>query len=387
MRTKNKLLIFVLILGQTLITQANIKTKGEPSAEHIQKKLSSVQDQMKQLEKKLFHGHKEEQQLTSQLAKLEKEIGEQSEQQRQLQSKMIAQQVALEGLEKEENKLNQITQTQQINLSKLLAATFAHQHEEQLKIILNQNDLPHYARINEYYHFFNNARAKQIELLQSDLKKVTQLKKTILQERIVLEDLEQKIKQEQIVLHDKKRQRQEILKSLNKQVATVEDSLQKLHQQEQHLEQLFKSLHKSLETTPTYIEPAHDFAKMKHQLSLPIATADAKLSTLPHLTQAKAKKSYIASSTGTPVHAIFGGRVVFAEWLRGVGLLIIVDHGKGYMSLYGNNQKLYKGIGDYVQQGEMIARVGQSGGHSEPGLYFEIRKDGEALDPSAWFKA
>ncbi len=146
---------------------------------------------------------------------------------------------------------------------------------------------------------------------------------------------------------------------------------------------MVKSLHQKLATTPTYIEPAQDFAKAKHSLKLPISQSGAKLSTLPHLSSAK--KTYISAQTGTPVNAIFGGRVVFAEWLRGLGLLIIVDHGNGYMSLYGNNQKLYKGLGEWVNQGEMIATVGQSGGHAEPGLYFEIRKDGEALDPASWF--
>lgn len=372
----------ICLVPSILLAHAN----SEPSAQKVQKDLSNIQVQMKKLEKKLFHDHREEQKLNTQLAALEKEIGERSEAQLQLQEKRLIKQTELSRLQNEEKRLYQLTSAQQQALSKLLAATYAHYHQEKLKILLSQDELPHYARANQFYQFFHVARANQIKLLQNDLLSVAQLKESILHERSLLEELDQKLKQEQTALIEKKQQRKEILHSLTQQLTSAEEALQKLQQQEQHLEQLFKTLQKSLATTPTYIDPVQDFSKMKHQLSLPVGTADAKLSFLPHLKNAK-KRTYIAASSGTPVNAIFSGRVVFAEWLRGVGLLIIIDHGNGYMSLYGNNQKLYKGLGDFVNQNEMIARVGQSGGHSEPGLYFEIRKDGEALDPLPWFKS
>lgn len=373
---------FLVFLFPTLLL-ANVDEKHSP--DKVQKDLSQIQTQMKKLEKKLFHDHREEQKLNNQLAALEKEIGDRAEEQIRLQENIHNKQAALTSLQREEKRLYDLTTAQQQALSKLLAATYAHYHQEKLKILLSQDELPNYARASQFYQFFHVARANQIKLLQNDLLSVAHLKENIITERSLLEDLQQKMKQEHIALLDKKQQRQEILKSLSKQLSSDEESLQKLQQQEQHLEQLFKTLQKSLATTPTYIEPVQDFTKVKHQLSLPVSSADAKLTFLPHLKNAK-KKTYIAASSGTPVNAIFSGRVVFAEWLRGVGLLIIIDHGNGYMSLYGNNQKLYKGLGDFVNKDEMIARVGQSGGHSEPGLYFEIRKDGEALDPRPWFK-
>ena len=92
----------------------------------------------------------------------------------------------------------------------------------------------------------------------------------------------------------------------------------------------------------------------------------------------------LAAATGTAVHAVYHGRVAFADWLPGLGLLIIVDHGGGYMSLYGHNEALLKESGEWVSPGDDIAQVGDSGGQAEPGLYFEIRHDGEPLDPRQW---
>jgi septal ring factor EnvC (AmiA/AmiB activator) len=94
----------------------------------------------------------------------------------------------------------------------------------------------------------------------------------------------------------------------------------------------------------------------------------------------------IGADMGANVRAVSGGRIAFADWMRGFGLLIIIDHGEGYMSLYGHNQSLYKSLGEWVETGELIARVGDSGGLAVSGLYFEIRHDGKPLNPAAWCK-
>jgi septal ring factor EnvC (AmiA/AmiB activator) len=95
---------------------------------------------------------------------------------------------------------------------------------------------------------------------------------------------------------------------------------------------------------------------------------------------------YLDAAQGTPVYAIYPGRVVFAQWLRGLGLLLIIDHGHEFMSLYGNNEWLYPKLGEWVEAQQLIARVGNSGGRSQPGLYFEIRKNGQPFNAASWFK-
>ncbi len=382
---KYSYLVMVLLLSLGGPLKANGPTEGSDPVK-VKNALQQVQTQMQKLEKKVYHDKKEEKLLNKQLANLDKEIGESSENLSILQAKMATHSKILSNLQNEQKQLKQATTAQQAALSQLLQATFQHYRKEKIQLLFEQQEWATLSRLNHYYQFFYNARAIKINELQNDLKQVQLLQDKIVSEKKRIENLSLKSQNDQKTLFEMKEKRKEVLASLSQQLATGQEQLSQLQQQEQHLEQLFKALQKTLSTTPTYIEPVQDFAKAKKQLQLPVQMDGAKLSSLPNLKTANPKKTYIHAETGTPVNAIFPGKVVFAEWLRGLGLLIIVDHGNGYMSLYGNNQKLYKGLGETVNQGEMIARVGQSGGHAEPGLYFEIRKDGEAVDPSQWFK-
>ncbi|MBN9286403.1 MAG: hypothetical protein BGO43_07040 [Gammaproteobacteria bacterium 39-13] len=383
-KTNRPFLVSAFLLCVTIPWDCFASEKEDPAK--VKKALLKVQNQMQKLEKSIYQSKSEEKALTQQLALLDKEIGERSENLRTSQHKMSQHVESLTHLQREEKQLQKTSLAQQQALAKLLEATFQHYRKEKFQLLFEQQEWSTLARINQYYQFFYNARAAQINELQNHLKRIQLLQEQIGQEQQEMQTLTQKLQSEQSELQDKKDKRKTVLANLAKQLSSDQEQLSQLQQQEQHLEQIFKALQKKLTTTPTYIEPAQDFAKMKHQLSFPIQESGAKLTPLPNQKKDNAKKSYIKAETGTPVTTIFPGRVVFAEWLRGLGLLIIVDHGNGYMSLYGNNQKLYKGLGDWVNQGEMIARVGQSGGHAEPGLYFEIRKDGDALDPNPWFK-
>lgn len=376
----------VLFASNLALAKINSKPAENEEPAKVKKALLEVQHQIKKLEKTVYHSHAQEKNLIKQLALVDKEIGERSESLRQLQHKMTKRQQDLKNLQNEAAALTRSNAAHQASLAELIQVTFQHYRKEKLQLLLEQHELSTLARLNQYYQFFYQARANQINELQSHLKRIQLVQEQIIQEQQQIQTLTIKLKSEQESLKVTKEKRKEVLSELSQERLTSEEELSQLQQQELHLEQLFKALEKKLSTTPTYIEPAQDFAQMKHKLPFPIKDSLAKITALPHLKKDNSKKSYIAADSGTPVSAIFAGKVVFAEWLRGIGLLIIIDHGNGYMSLYGNNQKLYKGIGDWVKQGEMIARVGQSGGHAEPGLYFEIRKGGEALDPTPWFQ-
>jgi septal ring factor EnvC (AmiA/AmiB activator) len=377
--------LITLLLSSSVVLGKNTSIDDE-DPKQVKKALSGVQDQIKKLEKNVFQSQRQEKLLVKQLADLEKEIGDRSEYSRDLQDKLNQHNLSLKDLSQEEEAFRQKNKAQQAMLSELVQGTYRHYQKEKMQLLLEQKEWSTLARLNHYYQYFYDARAQQISDLQAHLKETQVLHQKIQHEKQRVEDLALKLKAEDIELQQKKDQRAKVLENLSKQLANDADKLAHLQQQEQYLEQIFKTLQQKLNTTPTYIEPAQDFAKMKKLLAMPIQEPGIQLSVMPNLKKTNSKKTYIGAPAGTAVHAIFTGRVVFADWLRGVGLLLIVDHGNGYMSLYGNNQKLYKGLGDWVTQGEMIARVGQSGGHAEPGLYFEIRKDGEALDPTSWLK-
>ena len=378
-----KRLCLILSISISPFVFANQDSTQSPK--EVKKALLKVQNKMQKLEKDVYKSKREEKALIQQLATLDKEIGDSADDLGELQKTLHNHSEAVKVLQLQEAQLQHTTHAHQAALSKLMGATFAHYRKEKLQLLFEQQEWSSLSRQNQYYQYFYNARANQINELQNNLLKVKNLQAKIHDEKKEIQHLSQKLTQNQASLLEIKEKRHAVLEALSKKLATAQDSLSQLQQQEQHLSQVFKALQQKLPTIPSYVEPTQDFVNAKHTLKLPIQVKGAKLATLAHVTKSNAKKSYISAENGTPVNAIFGGRVVFAEWLRGLGLLIIVDHGNGYMSLYGNNQKLYKGLGDPVNQGEMIATVGQSGGHAEPGLYFEIRKDGEALDPSPWF--
>lgn len=368
-----------------LISLLPLSCRAAQDPTQIKNSLLKIQTEIKKIEKNLYHAHSEERSQIQQLADIEKRMGEQAENLREKESQILIHQDELQTLEKQTHELQQVNQVHQKALSRLISVTFAHYHKERLKLLLNPQEMSKLARLNQYYVHFYAMRANKIRELQAHLGNVKILQAQIQDKQKAILALTENLKMQQRELQANKTERAILLESLTHQRKGAEEKLAQLQSQEQHLEQLFKAIQSKISTKPTYIDPAQDFAKMKRRLTLPIKEPGALLAKLPHLKNAKAKKSYIQAQAGTPVNAIFPGRVVFAEWLRGVGLLLIIDHGDGYMTLYGNNQKLYKSLGEWVSAGEMVARVGQSGGHAEPGLYFEIRKDGEALDPTPWF--
>lgn len=348
--------------------------------------LLQIQEKIKNLEQTLYDQKREEKNLVKHLATLEKEMGEQSEKLRSLEKKKKSHEITLKELEQKRFKLEQSHQKQLTALEALVRSEFQHQKKESLQLLFEQNEWGKLARLSEYFRYFYHARTARLTEITEGLVQLKMIHEPLIKEQQAIEILSQQIKAKQSTLQEKYAERHKLLTSIKTQQSTVDSKLSHFQKQEAHLNQLFESLKENLPITPEYIEPIQNFSVMKKKLSLPIQSRHAVLSFIPGAKKNSAKKTYIEASEGTPVNAIFSGKVVFAEWLRGIGLLIILDHGNGYMSLYGNNQTLYKSLGDSVNQGEIIARVGQSGGQAKAGLYFEIRKDGETLDPAHWFK-
>lgn len=381
---KTKPLWIVSLLGLFTVS-AQSQTRLEENPKAVKKALINVQSQIQKVEKEIYHTQSKEKNLITQLTELDKAIGEQSEVLRHQQEKQLEQTHSLKALQSKALILQKDAQTHETALKNLLQANFSHTRQEKMRLILEQKDLSSMARLNQYYQYFCASRSTHIQSLSTELKKIEAIQHEIVQETQHLEAVTQKLQEHNQRLAHKKMERTRVLETLAQALSHNTQTLNTLQKQEAHLEAFFSALEKKLAATPAYHAGDLHFAKMKKKLSFPIDDRGATFSVLPSAKNIESKKSYIIAQTGTPVKAIFPGKVVFAEWLRGIGLLLILDHGNGYMSLYGNNQKLYKTLGENVKQGEMIARVGQSGGQAEPGLYFEIRKGRKALDPTAWF--
>ncbi len=249
-----------------------------------------------------------------------------------------------------------------------------HSQRHPLKIILKQHKITDVQKLSVWYEYFAKAEAELLE----DLRLKVKQSETAKQEHF----LHQKTLIELKKVHTKQQQNLKVTRE--KQLNLIEH-YQAFLEHNTHTQDEIKAQHKGLTNLLAkleqaskleYMELPQKFQQMVGRLPMPIVANEIQ-SVVFH-------ESYLFAKEGTQVHAIHPGRVVFSEWLRGLGLLIIIDHGQGYMSLYGNNQALFKSTGDWVKQGEQISLVGKSGGQSKPGLYFEIRKNGSPLDSRKW---
>jgi murein hydrolase activator len=259
---------------------------------------------------------------------------------------------------------------------------------EPLKLLLSQRDPAQTGRVLTYYQYFGTARASQIAAINSHLAELATLDAALAEEEARLTALEEQQKGELSRLQSARERRGRALVTLEAESKNRARELERLKEQQGGLETLVRELRRALDRIDKFPTDSKDaFAKLRGKLSWPVA---GRLLASFGQTRAGGVKwdgVLLSGSQGTAVRAVYHGRVVYADWLSGLGLLTIIDHGDGYLSLYGHNERLYKEVGERVTAGDTIATVGDSGGRSTPALYFEIRKAGRPVDPRPWFKS
>jgi septal ring factor EnvC (AmiA/AmiB activator) len=256
--------------------------------------------------------------------------------------------------------------------------------EEPLKLLLNQKDPERAGRMFAYYGYFGRARAGQIHQIEDNVQSLSKLDAQLEEEDGKLAELEKAQRAQLAGLEQARARRGVVLASLEAESHTRSESLERLRGQQAGLEKLLKELRQALEKFP--VDSNAEFARLRGRLVWPV---NGRLVARFGETRAGGVKwdgVLVATERGAPVRAVYQGRVIYADWLPGLGLLTIVDHGDGYMSLYGHNERLYKAAGEQVAAGDEIASAGDSGGTTRPELYFEIRKGGRPVDPRPWFK-
>lgn len=251
--------------------------------------------------------------------------------------------------------------------------------DDYLKLLLSQEDPTRVARTLVYYRYFTAARARRIKQVEQGLAQLRALQQQVEQRRQALATLRGQQAKTQARLEQARRQRMAVLAQLNASIESHSQELERLRREEQGLTRLVNGLR---QITPEPEIPAGArFAELKGRLPLPVAVRVRLAKTL-----GGRKGVVFPVPPGRPVRAVFPGRVAYADWLPGFGLLMIIEHGNGYMTLYGYNQSLYKSVGDWVEAGEVIALSGSTGGTHQPGLYFEVRHNGEARNPLDWLR-
>jgi septal ring factor EnvC (AmiA/AmiB activator) len=270
-------------------------------------------------------------------------------------------------------------------LGSQLRAAYALGREEPLKLLLNQREPARAGRMFAYYGYFGRARGEQIERIVAHVARLVELEHSLTTADEKLAALENTQREQLAQLQTARSERGVVLQSFRSEARSRAASLDRLKQQQSLLEKLLRELRRAAQRFP--VEGRGPFATLKGQLAWPVEGR-----TLARFGERRAgalrwEGMLLAAERGAPVRAIYHGRVLYADWLAGLGLLVIVDHGDGYLSLYGHNDQLYRKVGERVTAGDILAAAGDSGGRERPQLYFEIRRSGRPLDPQPWFRS
>jgi murein hydrolase activator len=305
----------------------------------------------------------------------------------------------LSALEIQQQKLNGSLSGQQILLGKLLYQQYLSGGETYTKLLLNNQNPNQIARDIQYYGYIARSRSNWLNTLRQNLQEVKHVRTQTSVQRSVLISLQIEQKTQQQNLQQQQQEKQKVLLKVSQQLASQRREISRLQHNENRLAQLVDKLAKMLaqphkksilrnDKLPDRNFDGKPFSQLKGSLAFPVqGEVSNRFGSMRPDSTMPWKGIQIKASNGQAVKSIAAGRVVFANWLRGFGNLIIVDHGQGYMSLYGNNETLYKQVGDELHGGETLSAVGNSGGNEDSGLYFELRLESKPLDPLKWLAA
>lgn len=273
------------------------------------------------------------------------------------------------------------------NLTIQIRSAYQMGRNDYIKLLLNQEDPALVGRALAYYDYHNRARSERIEQTQQTLLSLKQVQSSIIDQTTKLESLKAEHETKLSDFHQYRATRRDIIARLQEDIKEHGIELHTLQENERELGKLFQGLEQKQAVTVEMFEDMPLFKTLEGKLNWPTkGKLLKKFGASKKGGNLKWQGVLIDAETGTRVEAISTGKIVFADWFRNLGLLVIIDHGDGYMSLYGHNQNLLKNTDDWVLAGEKIATVGDSGGQSDTALYFEIRKGAKPLNPSRWCK-
>jgi septal ring factor EnvC (AmiA/AmiB activator) len=304
---------------------------------------------------------------------------------RKLQTTRLQHTRELSDLEEEQQNYLQSLDSRRKLLAEQILEAYRLGRESRLKLVLNQDSPATLSRTLAYYDYFSRSQASRITELKQVLDTLDQMQTNINIELSALDEVQSK---QQLILDEmtgQRQQRQVIIDELSNQIGTDESRLAELKANRQDLEILLEKLSNVLADIPADLGKRRGPADLKGKMPMPVKGRVKYAYGQPRSAGLRWHGWMIGATSGSEVKTIAYGRVAFSDWLRGYGLIIIIDHGDGFMSLYANNESLLNEVGDWVEAGATISTVGTSALNGN-GLYFEIRKNGKAMDPSVWLK-
>ncbi|MCG8393005.1 MAG: peptidoglycan DD-metalloendopeptidase family protein [Pseudomonadales bacterium] len=345
--------------------------------------LEELKDRINELSAAQNRELRERNAVQAELREAELRISRLTHEQRELESKADKARQRLSTLEAEQARLADEKRTQLDWLGKTVRASYQAGRQERIKLLLNQEQPDQIARLLRYQEYYQRARTRRLKDVNSELSELREVSLRVNQARKVLLDKRSEVQAHASKLQQAQSARQQTLAKLNRSLDQRGDSLSQLKRDQQRLQKLLEDMHRSLDDIPADLGGT-PFGKLTGKLPWPVAGSIATGYNSQREGALRWQGVILNAPAGTPVRAIHSGRVVFADWLRGYGLLTIVDHGHGYLTLYGYNQSLLREVGEWVSAGDSLALAGNSGGNHASGLYFEIRHRGEAVNPTRW---
>lgn len=368
--------LLVLSSGHTQLSDEERASKAEELA-RLQGRINSIVEERNQVRTR----YDEVQQA---LRSTERKIGDYVQELQQLKRQLRKQDRQLQKLIKQQQQLQRHVDNQRELLGEQVRAAYMIGRQEYLKLLLNQQDPAAMGRTMAYYKYFNQARQERIEQAIESIAQLDAVSLRLEQEKRVLQTMRNEQIAKKQKLEKSNRQRTQLVAQLKKEIHSKEEQITQLRQNEQQLKAVLEAIGDTLADILPAEQP-RNFAAYKGRLTWPArGKVDNRYGQSRHKGRLKWNGVMIHAREGNTVHAVSRGRVAYADWLRGYGLLVILDHGDGYMSLYGHNQSLLKEVGDWVEADEAIANVGNSGGQQTAGLYFEIRHNGQPANPARW---
>lgn len=378
---KWRILMVAAFLGTVPISQAQ-----EPSdelAEVKERELEDVRDRISAIKESMDASAAERDQLTTELQEAEIAISEQ-----RLRIKEVEQEQRYTTRKKEE--LDADLAEREAHLDKQSAALAAQVRaaymsgsQEKIRLLLNQRDPATLGRLMAYYRYLNDYRAENIGAVIEQIRQLDTLRSKIAAEEARLAGLAKTRYSELTRLNQAQENRTALLASLRQKISTEGQEVERLAAQEKDLTRLIAELTSILSDYP--ISSEEPFSEHKGKLTWPVAGTLLHDFGQPRVGgKVKWNGVVLGAPRGREVRAIYHGRVAFADWLAGMGLLVIIDHGENYMTLYGYNETILKNAGDWVAPGDVIATVGDSGGQSQASLYFELRRGKRPVNPRRW---
>ncbi|TMG75165.1 MAG: peptidase M23 [Betaproteobacteria bacterium] len=355
--------------------------------------LEALRERIDELRAKIAESEESRTEARDQLRESERAISEANRALRELAGRRSAAQGGLEALTRQARDLEAEIASRRESLGRLLTSRYLDGEQSSLKLLFSGEDPGRIARELYYYSYVSRAQAEFIRELGSSLERLRKLEAGAREKSAELAAVESAARKERGALLNEQAERRRVLERVSVQLREQRREVQSLERDESRLSRLVEELSRVIAATPLLRndkvpEPGGDegvLAGLKRGLRLPIKGELANRFGAQRPSGGPPWKGlFIRSPSGQEVRAVAPGRVVFSDWLRGFGNLLIIDHGRSYLTIYGNNESVLKQVGELVHTGDAVATVGASGGNMESGLYFEVRHEGKAFDPMRW---